>query len=182
MIHSPTTHQQIRSPQIRQKIMAHHKRHMSPRGIAAIYGCSEADVENVIETEKADRIILSGVPVEGGKPLHPVRDTAETPESAAMRLFGQLPEDLKEFAIEVARAMDVHVECLFRNSSKREQDVFYRGCFYYSLKCKFNLSYEAISALVGIGVHAVSLAVQRYCEKVGAPRPGELANARRVVV
>ncbi|KZL02290.1 MULTISPECIES: hypothetical protein [unclassified Pseudovibrio] len=171
----------IRSPEIRAKIMRHHKRNMSPRGIATIYGCSEADVKNVVETEKADHIILSGVPVAGGKALHPVRDTAETPESAAMRLFKQLPEDLQEVATGIARMMDIHVARLFTSSSKRQQDVFYRGCFYYELKCKFNLSYEAIGALAGVSVHTVSLATQRYCEQVGAPRPGELTNARRAV-
>ncbi|WP_057466086.1 hypothetical protein [Pseudovibrio sp. POLY-S9] len=171
----------IYSPTIRAKIMERRKRRMSPRGIANIYGCSIADVENVIETEKAERIVLSGVPVVGGKALHPVQSPVDTPEGQPLKLFEKLPEDLKEYAVEVARMLDAPVLRLFTYNSKSERDFFCRGFFYHGLKCKFNLSYDAIGALVGSGGPSVTRAVYRYCKKVGLPTPGKVVTARRAV-
>ncbi|MFS8180868.1 hypothetical protein ACMG4P_04820 [Pseudovibrio denitrificans] len=171
----------IRSAEIRAKIMGHHHRGMSPRGIANIYGCSQADVKNVIETERAERIILSGVPVVGGKPLHPVKVRHETPETQALKLFEGLPEDLRQYAADVARIMNVPVAALLLSDSKREQDLLCRGCFYYGLSCEFHLTYEAISAQVGASVKQISRGIHRYCEQVGAPTPGKLEDERRAV-
>ncbi|KZK95029.1 MULTISPECIES: hypothetical protein [unclassified Pseudovibrio] len=171
----------IQSPKIRRRIVQHHLNNMSHRAIAGIYGCSEGDVENVIKTETAERIILSGVPVSGGVALYPVqsRDADLTPQ---IRLFKALPEDVRTFASGVAKTCKVPVGRLFTSNSKRKQDVFCRGCFYYGLSCQFHWNYERIAHASGVSVHVVCRAVNRYCTQVGAPRPSELLNARRAVV
>ncbi|SFT44054.1 hypothetical protein SAMN05444141_101567 [Pseudovibrio denitrificans] len=168
----------IQSPKIRRRILQHHANNMSPRAIAGIYGCSEDDVENVIQPKEAERTILSGVPVVNGVALHPVQSRELTPQ---IRLFKALPEDVQSFAAGVAKTCKVPVGRLFTSASKRKQDVFCRGCFYYGLSCQFHWNYERIATASGVSVHVVCRAVNRYCTQVGAPRPSELVNARRAV-
>ncbi|SFK98747.1 hypothetical protein SAMN04488518_11378 [Pseudovibrio ascidiaceicola] len=170
----------IQSPKIRRRILQHHANNMSPRAIAGIYGCSEGDIEGVIKTETAERLILSGVPVLNGVPLHPVQSLNAhlTPQ---IRLYKALPEEVQTFAAGVAKTCKVPVGRLFTSNSKRKKDVFCRGCFYYGLSCQFHWNYERIATASGVSVHVVCRAVNRYCTQVGAPRPSELVNARRAV-
>lgn len=91
----------------------------------------------MIQIETAERLILSGVPVLNGVPLHPVQilNAHLTPQ---IRLYKALPEEVQTFAAGVAKACKVHVGHLFTSNSKRKKDVFCRGCFYYGLSRQFH--------------------------------------------
>ncbi|AEV37530.1 hypothetical protein PSE_3022 [Pseudovibrio sp. FO-BEG1] len=170
----------IHSPTIRRRILEHNTNRMSHRAIARIFGCSEAEVGDVVKLANAERIVLSGVPVVKGVPLHPVQDPARklTPQ---MRLYQALSKEMQSFANETAQKCHVPLTKLFTSNGRKPEDVLCRGCFYYGLSCHFDLGYECIATTCGVSPQVVHRAVRRYCLQVGAPRPSELADTRRAV-
>lgn len=168
----------IWSFEIRQKILGHHRRNMSLRSIAAIYGCTEADVRGVVEEGKPKRTVLSAVPV---KPVlaHASEGLGDEEADLPQQLFDALPLKQREYAEEVARLCGVKVSALFADKSKRPAHVFCRGCFFYGLNCQYQWSYDVIACSTGVTAQAVCSAIKHYCERTGSPRPAALIAERR---
>ncbi|SDQ99229.1 hypothetical protein [Pseudovibrio sp. Tun.PSC04-5.I4] len=170
----------IYSPSIRRKIKIHDQRRMSHRRITQIFGVSLEEVAEVVGTEKSEHVKLSGVPMKDGRPLHPVKAVG-TATSPQLRLLSALEDCMQVFALDVAKSCNVHVSKLFTAKGQGAADIFARGCFFYGLSCRFRWNYDAISQAAGVSVDGVVNAIKHYCEKMGAPRPKELSNARRAV-